>query len=179
MAKKNKEQPVDETPASEYPDDFDTDEAADIDTDFDLDDDYKPEPLLKNGKYKGNVVGCALDKAAGSVNWNVVLVENGGFMSDGETEIDGSEHVFSNWLPKTSDKGLRTKKGADKWQTKVNMLKRFADGMQIQMKTLQQIEDNCVEMNWVGLPVTVEMKIDTYLGVHRSKINGMELRATE
>lgn len=173
MAKKKQEEPVMEDES------FDEPEMADVDTDFDLDDDFKPEPLLKNGKYKGNVVGVSLDEGRGSVDWKVVLDENGGFMSDGETEVDGSEHQFSNWLPKQSDKGLKTPTGRDKWQTKVNMLKRFADGMQIQMKTYQQIKNACEDQDWVGLPVEVEMKIETYQGQHRSRINAMKIRAEE
>lgn len=176
MAKGKKNRPEETVPEDEN---FDEPEAADVDTDFDLDDDYKPEPLLKNGKYKGNITGVALDEGRGSIDWTVVLDENGGFMSDGETEVDGSEHNFSNWLPKSSDKGQRSKTGADKWQTKINMLKRFADNMQIQIKTYQQIKDACTDQDWVGLPVTVEMKIETYRGQHRSRINDMAIRATE
>jgi hypothetical protein len=156
---------------------FDESVQADIDTDFNLDDDYKPEPLIKNGKYKGNITGVALDLEKGSVDWTVVLDGNGGFMSDGETEIDGSEHKFSNWLPKASDKDEKTKSGRNKWQVKVNMLKRFADNMQIDMNSMDQIQFAIEDQEWVGLPVTCDMKIETYQGVHRSRINDMTLRS--
>lgn len=151
-------------------DDSEMDSAAD----FNLDDDYKPDPLLRQGTYKGNVTEVA--RKGSRVIWKVVLDENGGFMSDGETEVDGTTYTFNNWLPRDADREERTASGKNKFQTKVNMLKRFADGMGLNMVSIATIDQAIDEMLWVGLPVFVEMKNETYQGMTSSRINNMKKR---
>lgn len=145
------------------------------DTEFNLDDDYKPEPLIKKGNYKGNVTGVALGDNA-SVQFTVVLNDNGGFMSDGETPIDGSEHILSHYLAREADKELKTRTGKNKWQTKVNMTKRFAESMQINMNTPPEIVQAVEDQEWVGIPVTVAIDNETFEGMTRPRIQSMKRR---
>ena len=172
MAKK-KEEIQDDVPDTDYNMEDDNDE-MDVDTDFNVDDDYKPEPLVRGGTYKGNV--SSVSRKGSRVIWKVVLAENGGYMSDGETEVDGGEYTFNNWLPKKTDRGERTKSGKDKWQTKVNMLKRFQDDLGVNMATTAQIDEAIEEMLWVGMPVSVTMKNETYRGMTTSRIDSMKKR---
>lgn len=174
MAKKKQEQ---EREPEETIDEPNT--SSDVDTGFDLDDDYKPEPLMRKGWYKANVSEVLYDEEASCVIWNAVLDGNGGYMSDGETPVDGSTHQFRNWLPKVSDKDETSKSGKNKWQNKVNMLKKFTDGMQINMKTIAVIQEQIANQEWVGLPVLVELKAETYQGNTSMRAQNMKARSED
>jgi len=147
---------------------------AGLDTDFDLEDEYKPEPLVPGGNYRGNVVGVAYEPEAHAIAWKVCLADNGGVMSDGETPVDGSHHYTRNFLPQPGDENERTKDGRQtKRQAKVNMMKRFADEMKINMNTRQIIAESIVNQDWVGLPVIVSIGLNEYQGRTRNQINRM------
>lgn len=148
--------------------------AAGIDTDFDLEEEYKPEPLVPGGNYRGNVVGVVRDQAQNCIAWKVTLDGNGGVMSDGETNIDGWTGYCRNWLPKVGDENVMTKDGRQtKRQSKINMMTRFAEGMKINMNTNKIIDEAIANQDWVGIPVIVAIIIDEYQGVTRNQINTM------
>lgn len=147
---------------------------AGLDTDFDLEDEYKPEPLVPGGNYRGNVTGVAPDVSQNCITWTVVLADNGGVMSDGETPIDGWVGYVRNWLPKTGDKNEMTKDNRQtKHQSKINMLTRFAEGMKINMNTPKIIAAAIANQDWVGIPVIVSVGLNEYQGVTRNQINKM------
>lgn len=136
---------------------------GDINTDFNLQEDFKPDPLVPNGTYFGNVIEVKMDTEKGSVNWKVALDGNGGFKSDGETPIDGSHLWFRNWLPKRGDENIHTSSGSgNKFQSKVNMLRKFADGMKIDMNTITSINESIMNAEWIGLQVAVKVSISEY-----------------
>ena len=56
-----------------------------INVDFNLNDEYKPTPLMPGGNYKANIVAVAHEASKYALAFKVCLVENGGVMSDGET----------------------------------------------------------------------------------------------
>lgn len=144
------------------------------DTDFSLEDEYKPEPLVSSGNYRGNVIGVVSDSEKSAIVWKVALDDNGGVMSDGETPIDGSHHHYRNWLPKSGDENEPTKDGrSNKRQSKVNMLKRFADGMKINMDTPAIIAESLTNQEWIGIPVIVTLTINEYMGITRNQIDKM------
>ena len=143
-------------------------------TDFDLEDEYKPEPLVSSGNYRGNVIGAVLDTEQHAIVWKVALAENGGVMSDGETPVDGSHHYCRNWLPKPGDENEPTKDGkGTKRQSKINMMKRFSEGMEISMNTPAIIAESITNQEWIGLPVIVTLSINEYMGVTRNQIDKM------
>lgn len=142
-----------------------------VDTSFNLEDEYKPEPLITSGNYRGNVISVVLDKA---IVWKVALDGNGGVMSDGETPIDGSHQFFRNWLPKPGDENEPTKDGrSNKRQSKINMLKSFADGMKINMNSPAIIAETIANQDWIGLQVMATISISEYMGVVRNQIDKM------
>lgn len=150
-----------------------------IDTEFDLEDEYKPEPLVPNGNYRGNVVGVGFEPARHAIAWKVTLAENGGVMSDGETSIDGWTGYNRNWLPKPGDDNEMTKDGRQtKRQSKINMTKRFAEDMKVNMNTPKIIAEAIRNQDWVGLPVIVSIGLNEYQGVTRNQISKM-VAATE
>lgn len=143
-----------------------------IDTDFDLEDEYKPEPLVPNGNYRGNVVGVAFEPERHAIAWKVVLADNGGVMSDGETPIDGWTGYCRNFLPLSGDKNEMTKDNRQtKHQSKVNMMKRFAEGMKVNMNKPKIIAESIQNQDWVGLTVTASVGLNEYQGVTRNQIN--------
>lgn len=143
-------------------------------SDFDLEDEYKPEPLLASGNYRGNVIGVVFDAERNAIVWKVALDENGGVMSDGETPIDGSHHYYRNWLPKPGDEDELTKSGrGNKRQSKINMMKQFADGMRISMNSPAIIAESIANQDWVGMQVMTTISINEYMGVTRNQIDKM------
>lgn len=144
------------------------------DTNFDLEDEYKPEPLAAGGNYRGNVIGVVFDSEQSAIVWKVALADNGGIMSDGESPIDGSHHYYRNWLPKPGDESEPTKGGrGTKRQSKINMMKRFADDMKISMNTPAIIAEAITNQDWIGLPVIVTISINEYMGITRNQIDKM------
>jgi len=77
-------------------------------------------------------------------------------------------------MPKAGDKNEMTKDGRQtKHQSKINMMKRFADGMKINMNTKQIIAEAIANQDWVGIPVIVSITLSEYQGVTRNQINKM------
>lgn len=147
---------------------------ANLDTNFDLEEEYKPEPLVPGGNYRGNVVAVTFEAAQNAIAWKVTLADNGGVMSDGETPIDGWSGYCRNWMPKVGDDKTMTKDGRQtKRQSKINMTKRFAEGMKINMNTPKNIAESIANQDWVGIPVLVTITIGEYLGRTRNEINTM------
>lgn len=157
-----------------------TEENSVIDSDFNLEDDYKPEPIMRKAWYKGRVAEVTLDEEGARIAWKVTLDGNGGFMSDGETEVDGSSYVFNNWLPKAGDKDEPTKSGkGTKFQSKVNMLAKFSADMDIDMNNMASIRQNVGEQNWVGIPVLIHLAPEEYQGNVSMKGQNMKRREEE
>jgi len=149
-------------------------EEMQFDSDFNVDDEYKEDPLAPAGTYQGHVVQVTFDSKQQAIVWRVILADNGGTMSDGETPIDGSAHYFRNWLPRAGDENLQTPSGrSNKRQAKINMMKKFAEGMQISMNTKDEIIRGISEGLWMGIPVFVKINLDTYQGVTRNVVDQM------
>ena len=145
-----------------------------LDSDFNLEDEYKDEPLIPNGNYRGNVIGVTFEAEQHAIAWKMVLDGNGGVMSDGETPVDGNHLYLRNFLPKPGDDTEMTKEGRQtKRQSKVNMLKRFANGMQIDMNTPATIAESITNQDWVGIPVVMTVVLNEYMGITRNQVNKM------
>lgn len=170
MRKKGKE----EAPQEDYSGDGENTEAVDFD--FNLQDEFKPEPLAAKGNYFGNVIGITFDSGGPAIVWEVVLAENGGILSDGETPVDGYKLFYRNWLPRPGDKDVIATNGRSKHQNKVNMLSRFADRMGILMNTFTDIMEAINNGEWIGIEVVVDVGISEYQGNVRNDINRMSQR---
>ena len=159
---------------------LETTEGINIDTDFSLDDEYKPDPLAPTGNYLGAVAGVAFEPANQAIAWKVVLADNGGVMSDGETPVDGQTYYYRNWLPRPGDENTMTFSGrSTKRQAKINMMKQFADDMKINMDTPSVIAEAIDNGEWVGLDVITSLAIEEYQGRTRNTISRMVARASE
>ncbi len=158
-----------DTPEDETP-------AAILNEDFSLEDEYKPEPLVPQGNYFANVIGVTVDAKSKALVWNICLDGNGGMQSDGETPIDGKHVWYRNWLPRQGDDQEMIKTGTmTKRQSKINMLKRFADDMKISIDTPAKIIESVEEGLWVGLRVIAAVGINEYMGITRNEVNKMVL----
>lgn len=153
---------------------------TDGDTGFDLGDEYKEEPLAPQGTYNGVVKEVVFEKKNNCITWTVVAVQNGHIMlTDGETPIDGTEYYYRNWLPKPGDDKVKSKNGrSTKRQTKINMLKKFQDGMEVDMNTGAAVAEAIENAEWIGISVIMNLGIDTYKGTTRNQIENM-VRAEE
>lgn len=137
---------------------------------FNLEEDWKPEPLIPAMTYRGSVVEISTDFSKGRVTFMVCLQDNGGVKTDGETPIDGSRIGYNVWLPMPADKALTTASGKNKWQNKVNMLRDFSQSMAIDMNTPAQIQEAIDGAEWIGLSVQCTIAPDEYNGQVRDAI---------
>lgn len=132
---------------------------------FNLEEEYKAPPLVPGGKYYGAVVKVSYKADDISILWEVALSDNGGMCSDGTTPVDGIRLFNRNMLPKPGDESELTKDGRmNKRQAKVNMLKKFADDMKIDMNSMAIIKAALQNQEWLGIPVIVDVTITEYEG---------------
>ncbi len=142
--------------------------------DFNVDDEYKPDPLIPKGTYHGVVTNVSFNPTQYCIIWDICLHDNGGTMNDGESPIDGAHVWFRNWLPKPGDENVLTKSGkTNKRQSKINMLRDFADELGLDMSTPQQISQSISEAAWIGIEVDADTDIDEYQGKFRNTVNRM------
>lgn len=166
--------PTAEEDAEMFADDFNEPQDAFGDLDFNVNDEYKPDPLVPKGTYHAAVVKVIFNPSQHCIAWTVSLHDNGGVMNDGETPIDGCQVQYRNWLPKPGDESLMTASGRNtKRQSKINMMKDFQEGMHIDMSTPARIATALNEQHWVGLEVSVEISITEYQGRFRNEITKM------
>lgn len=153
----------------------------DFDSDFNIEDDYKPEPLCAKGNYKGNTTKVFFGDN-GLLAFQVTLEGNEGFCSDGETPIDGMQHTCRVWLPSPADREILSANGkGTKFQSKVNMMARFAKRMQLNMNTMDDIRQAVTDADWIGLPCLASLGISEWpegSGEFRNEVNGLT-RLTE
>lgn len=145
------------------------------DTNFDLEDEYKEDPLAPQGTYNGVVKNVEWVSKLNAIVWTVVAVQNPGItLLDEETPIDGTEYQFKNWVPKIGDEKLRSSNGkSNKRQTKINMLKKFAEIMDIDMNTQTAVADALENGTWIGISVIMGVGINTYKGNTNNQIDNM------
>ncbi len=142
--------------------------------DFDIEDDFVADPLIARGFYSGSVTKVTLVPDKYYIMWEITFDENGGTMSDETTPIDGSKLIFFVYLPKPGDKDNLTKSGkSNKHQSKINMMRQFADSLEITplMKNLSTIAEAIDNAEFMGISVSAEVVIDDYNGRITNKIN--------
>jgi len=141
-------------------------EAADMlgDLDFNVTDEYKPDPLIPKGNYHGTATKVVFEPAHFCIAWDFCLHDNGGAMNDDQTPIDGAHVFFRNWLPKPGDESIPTKSGKNnKRQSKINMLKDFQDALGIDMSSPAKIATALAEQQWIGVEADIDVDVDEYL----------------
>ena len=147
-------------------------------TDFDLDSEYKEDPLVPPATYFANVTKVWHNAEKNCISWQIVLDGNEGVLSDGETPVDGITLVYNNWLPKPGDEGTLSASGkSTKRQTKINMMKKFSEKMSIDMSTPQVIMENLQNQEWVGLSVRAVVAIREYQGNVSNEVKDMQVAA--
>jgi hypothetical protein len=140
--------------------DLSEDQNLKIDTDFNVDDEFKADPLIPAGTYHAASTNVKFDPEQQAIVWTFVLHDNGGLMSDGVTGVDGSTIFFRNWLPRPGDESEMNSSGkATKRQSKINMLKQFSNAVGVDMSTPQIIISALSEQTWLG--VEVDLVIST------------------
>ena len=142
--------------------------------DFDVSQEFKADPLIPNGKYRATVKSVKADTKACCIVWVLVLNDNDVMASDGNSPVDGMELWSRNWLPKPGDENEFSKNGkTTKRQSKMNMLKKFAERMRINMNTPQIIAQAITEGEWIGLEVIIDVTMSEYKGEVRNEVNNM------
>jgi hypothetical protein len=160
----------------EFEDDVVDGEGGSFDNlDFNVEDEYKPNPLIPKGTYHGVVTSVKPNFVQYCLVWDICLHDNGGMMNDGSTPIDGAHVEFRNWLPKPGDESIMTTSGKNtKRQSKINSLKDFEEAVGINMSTPQIITTALSEAQWVGIEVSVEVGIREWQGRFLNDVNKMK-----
>lgn len=149
-------------------------EQAQINTDFDLEGEYKPDPLIPQANYLGSITGVSYNPDNYGLTFIVTLADNGGYMSDGETSIDGGRVFKTVWFPRPGDEKTMTSDGKKtKRQSKINMLKEFAETMELDMGTKEKLQTAMENGDWIGIPVVVAVEISEYQGRKSNPVNKM------
>ena len=166
---------VDETRTA---DDMDVDESGlgdfSVESDFNLEEEYKPTPLLQPGMYKGAVTDVRWDNAAQCLVWTVTLAGNEVLANDGETPADGMVFKSYNYFPKAGDENIFTKSGKmTKRQAKINMLGDFQEDMSISINTKTALIDGISNGEWIGLAVKVAITLNEYKGKISNRVDRM------
>jgi hypothetical protein len=139
--------------------------------DFNVKDEYKPDPLLLQRSYRANVVKVSFNPKQSSIVWTGCIVDSDAVMSDGETSADGTYIVWNNWLPRPGDELELIKDGKKtKRQSKINMLEDYQRKLGIDMSTPQIIAQSILEQSWVGLTVVVDVVISEWEGRTRNEV---------
>jgi hypothetical protein len=152
-------------------------EQVQINTDFDLESEYKADPLIPQANYLGSITGVSYNPENYGLTFIVTLADNGGYMSDGETPIDGGRVFKTVWFPRPGDETEMTSDGKKtKRQSKINMLKEFADKMELDMGTKEKLQAAIENGDWIGIPVVASVEISEYLGRQTNPVNKMVRR---
>ena len=169
MASKTKTNTTEDTPT----DDGNT--AALGGMDFNVEDEYKADPLIEKGTFHGVVTQVTFNPEQSCIIWDICLHDNGGVMNDGESAIDGAHVWFRNWLPKAGDENELTKSGkTNKRQSKINMLGDFAEALGLDMSTPKAIMTALEEAQWIGIEVDADIDIDEWNGKFRNQVNRLK-----
>jgi len=155
---------------------------AGLNVDFNLEDEFKPVPLIPGGNYRANIVAVTHEASKYSIAFKLCFVENGVVMSDGTTAVDGSHDYYRMWLPKPGDKNeLQSNGRVTKHQGKINSMKRDFDNLKIPVedrKDRQAIAQSIIEQRWIGIPVIVAVDIEVYKGDARNRVQSITLDTT-
>ena len=175
MAKKQAQPET--THEEDFPSDDSIDETGELsaafgDLDFDVNEEYKPDPLIPKGIYHGVATKISFAPAQYCIVWDFCLHDNGGVMNDGQTPIDGAHAYFRNWLPKPGDEYELTKSGNNnKRQSKINMMQDFQQALGINMSTPKAIVEALTDQTWIGVEADLDIAIDEYQGRFRNVVN--------
>lgn len=151
---------------------------AALNMDFNLDTEAKEDPMIPPGTYFANVTKVWYDPERYSITWKLVLDGNEGVMSDGETPVDGATVLNNNWLPKPGDEDTPTANGrGTKRQSKINMLKKFADLMGIDMSTPTAIQEALANHEWIGIQCQITVGLREYNGQTFNEVKSMRANA--
>lgn len=141
---------------------------------FNLNTDFVKPALISTSSCKGVVVGVSYDPEKNIIKWNVVLQDNIGiYKDDHKTPVDSSKLSYDNLLPNPEDGGEISANGLSKRQNKINMLKRFADKMRIDMSTPDIIMAAIEGGKWLGIPVICDIIQEEWNGETFNKIKRM------
>lgn len=184
MAKKTEDQMIDDAAASgaEFAGEA-LDSAGGVSqsnaaiADFNLDSDVKIAPVAVDGKYFGAISGAKVDTKSAQILVEITLSDNGGVLSDGETDVDGYRFTHRIFLPKPEDKNLMTASGREtKWQWKVNNMAKFFAAIDQKLPTLAAINQACTDGDLVGIDVTVDLTTEEYNGELKNNLRSIALR---
>ena len=140
-----------------------TDENTAVEADFDLEDDYKPAPLIPTGAFPGAITSATFEGV--KLSFMVTLNDTNSLMSDGETSVDGAVLPYNVWFPKAGDDQVLIKSGTmSKRQWKINNAKKVADSLKVNLNTRTVITEAIQDGEWVGIPVSVKVDIREYKG---------------
>lgn len=131
---------------------------------FSIEDEWTAPPVIPAGVYHSRVTAVSFDAEQVCVVFQFQLCDNGGYLDDGTTPIDGNVIFNRVWLPKPSDSTELTKNGKSKRVVKIDMMKRFADSLGINMNTPQAINMSLANQEWVGLEADIEVTFREYEG---------------
>lgn len=141
-------------------------------TEFNLEEEYKPTPLIPNAVgYHAYITDAKYERKGPNILLEWTLKDNGGYCSDGETAIDGRKQWQRLWLPKPGDEKELTKSGdMTKRQSKINMLTKALQSLKIKAVTLADLLEKIANSELIGLEGKIDIGLDTWQGQTSNKV---------
>ena len=131
--------------------------------DFDLEDEYKPAPLIPDGSFPGAITGATFNGVQLSIK--TCFNETNALMSDGETSVDGATLSYNVWFPKAGDDQVLIKSGTmTKKQWKINNAKEVSQALGISLNTRTVIKEAIENGDWIGIPIIAKVATKEYQG---------------
>jgi len=145
------------------------------DLDFNLENDFLPDPLVPQGTYKGHITKTTFSDDSQCLTLSVTLDGNGGYCNDDSTDIDGSVVTMRVWYPKEGDRDTMTGSGRQtKWQWKVNQIGKVAKALGINLNTREDMKSAVDAGDWIGTEVEAKVTIEEYNGEYSNSINAIK-----
>lgn len=172
MSKKKKDAAVEE---EVFTDEDEIEIETEVLEDFDVEEEYKPIPLIPKGRYPGDIIAVEIIASAIVFTIEFADPEEDFALTDGSL-LHGCTEVYKIWLPKIGDRELKTASGKQtKHQWKVNNLKKMSEKLEMNLNSVSAIKESIESTEWLGISVIADVAIKTYKGNTSNEITDLVL----
>lgn len=136
-----------------------------VDTDFNLETDYKETPILYTGEYTGAITDEKMAK--GLIQFELTVGDNqeNEVCTDGQTQSAGCKAYYKIWLPVAGDREKLVKSGKQtKFQWKINNMAEAFKALEFPQRSFAEISEAVNNKDHVGVDVKFGISHQEYKG---------------
>jgi hypothetical protein len=132
--------------------------------------------MAPEGSYTANIVDTDFDAQRQQILFVIALEGNDGYLTDGETPIDGYRVFNRVNIPTEADRQRVNKAGRNMFDSKLAMLKRQFNDLGVEVKTPDDIADALESKAWVGIPLVIKVSQNEWDGKVSNRVDFMARR---